>query len=141
MVIPMRQQLENNVVLARVFELEPKAKSLWNEALVIGMANPSFDNEEIFRRQFKRRLVDLVGFEAPIEAPAAIRTSEAYEALYHAVLDALHCWSFFQDMKKIGEENSYKPGWAAIQFKIRFGQMPRFPFRRPNPFERVWSRQ
>lgn len=134
MVIPMRQQFEDNSILRRVFELAPKAKSLWNEALVIGMANPSFDNEDLFRRQFKGRLVALVGFDSPGDAPAEIRTAEAYDALHRAILEALHCWSFFQEKKTIANTYGYKPGWAAVQFKIKFGQMPRFPFRRPNPY-------
>jgi hypothetical protein len=134
MVIPMRQQLENKIIINRVFELEPKAKRLWNEALVIGMATPSFDNEDIFRAQFKMRLVSMVGFEAPGTTPEEIRTSEAYEALYRGILDALHCWAFFQEVQKIGRDSGYKPGWAAVQFKVRFGQMPRFPFRKANPY-------
>ncbi|MBF0501473.1 MAG: hypothetical protein HQM09_15135 [Candidatus Riflebacteria bacterium] len=121
--------------LSEIFALEPKAKHLWSEALSIGMTNPSFDNEDIFRRQFKKRLVALVGFDSPETSPAAIRTTEAYDVLYRAVLDALHCWEKFQNLRTIATTKGYKQGWPAIQFKIAFGVMPRFPFKKRSPYE------
>jgi len=132
MAIPLHKQSSNDEPhsLAKIFELQPKAQHLWTEALCFGMANPSFDNEDIFLREFKHRIVSLVGFGAAAGTAEELRNDEAYETLYHAILDVLHCWITFQELQKTGRFRNFKPGWAAVQFKVKYGVMPRFPIKR-----------
>lgn len=122
----LNRQPKPQTILDTVLSLEPKAGVLLAEAVALGMAHPSFDNEAAFHADFKPRLARLVGFEASDQAPREICTSEAYAALYHAVLNALHCWGEFKRLSDVAALHGYKSGWAAIQFKIKFGVMPRF---------------
>jgi hypothetical protein len=126
--LPASNPTPENLTLSQLFDLERRARNLWNEALAYGMANPSFDNEDIFFRSFKARITALVGFDATTPIPA-LRSSDAYNLLYHAVMEALHCRTVYQGFVQVVAEKGNKPGQAAFMFKNRFGMFPRFKTR------------
>lgn len=66
--------------------IEPRLLQLYNEARCIKPEGRNFCANEVWYKQFKPRLLRLVGWEA--ENPL-LATAEAYEISYKTIYDAL----------------------------------------------------
>ena len=76
------------ITLGELFQIEPRLRNLAWEILDIeddGM-DPYFDPDQYWHYGFKKTLLRLVGFSA---MNPKLRTTEAYDAAYHALYNLL----------------------------------------------------
>lgn len=109
------------LTLNKIFEIEPKAKTVYRLCGYIGLKYPYEDNIEKFKKEYEADLEKIVGKNAKKEE---LRTTEAYELLYSACLEAVNCWDFWRPIK------DKKYGFA--RFHNKFGIMPAFEIKERN---------
>lgn len=102
--------------LKQIFEVEPKAKSLYCECVAIGLKNPLNFNESLFEtRDLKQKLQKIAGFDAQNPLLGSVET---YEKLHKACIEALNCWDFWKKVR--GKK------WGYSAFVTKFFSKPYF---------------
>lgn len=109
--------------LADIIAIDKRVDACVREAVGIGMKFPNHGNDELFLTIFRTRLRQVVG---PDATDRRLHSKAARVTVFAAITAGLHCSSEWDRLREEGRASGKKPGWAFVQFKLRFGVAPRF---------------